>query len=196
MVYKLPYRKGFNFTDAEVAKIAYSPWYPDSPRGVFQAAFIEGQGMLVQITSYEKNPLATFHHNDDPVWTDSCVECFVNFAPDRDDRYLNIEVSAGGGVLIGVGPGREDRLPITDFAPYPKVTVTVRDESWDALYLIPLSLIEAVYGKIDFKPGYAFKGNFNMCREEGWHYCQTWNPIETPRADFHRPEFFGDLILE
>ena len=27
------------------------------------------------------------------------------------------------------------------------------------------------------------------------HYL-SWNPIETPKPDFHRPEFFGELKLQ
>ncbi|MDE6449753.1 MAG: hypothetical protein K2L41_06690, partial [Muribaculaceae bacterium] len=27
-------------------------------------------------------------------------------------------------------------------------------------------------------------------------YYLSWSPIDTPRPDFHRPEFFGYLILQ
>ena len=41
-----------------------------------------------------------------------------------------------------------------------------------------------------------FKGNFYKCGDETKtpHYG-SWNPIENPTPDFHRPEGFGELVI-
>ena len=195
--YQVPYHEPISFVHAPLAEIDSNPWGAiDPPKTVFQASFPQKFGFLFQITSFEKNPKRVYRHNGEDVWTDSCAEAFINFAPDRSKTYLNIEIGAGGGMLIGVGEGRENRRPVTDFAPYPECNITLREDMWAATALIPLSLIEAVYGKIDFKPGYRFTGNFNKCLEEGkGKHFLTWNPVDTPEPDFHRPEAFGELIL-
>ncbi len=40
-------------------------------------------------------------------------------------------------------------------------------------------------------------GNLNKCASatSAPHYL-SWNPIDTPTPDFHRPEFFGKIILD
>jgi hypothetical protein len=37
-------------------------------------------------------------------------------------------------------------------------------------------------------------GNFYKCADEtiSPHYL-SWNPIDAPAPDFHRPEFFGEI---
>ncbi len=42
-----------------------------------------------------------------PVYKDSCLEAFLNFAPeDLEKGYLNFEVNANSALLNGFGPGR------------------------------------------------------------------------------------------
>ena len=42
----------------------------------------------------------------------------------------------------------------------------------------------------------AFFGNFYKCDESLHPHFGSWNPIEAPAPDFHRPECFGKLMLE
>jgi hypothetical protein len=41
------------------------------------------------------------------------------------------------------------------------------------------------------------RANFYKCADNTRipHYV-SWNPIEVASPDFHRPEFFGELLLE
>ncbi|MDE6137165.1 MAG: hypothetical protein K2F97_06800, partial [Muribaculaceae bacterium] len=59
--------------------------------------------------------------------------------------------------------------------------------------VIPLDLIGVHY---EGKP-VEMRGNFYKCASATSqpHYL-SWNPIDTPEPDFHRPEFFGKLILQ
>ena len=58
--------------------------------------------------------------------------------------------------------------------------------------MIPLSILGL---DTDHKPE-KLLGNFYKCGDatEMPHYL-SWNPIQTERPDFHRPEFFGELYL-
>jgi hypothetical protein len=42
----------------------------------------------------------------------------------------------------------------------------------------------------------SIKANFYKCGDETSvpHYV-SWNPIEVENPDFHRPEFFGELVM-
>ena len=64
--------------------------------------------------------------------------------------------------------------------------------TWNLLVVIPLDLIGVEYKGEALK----MRGNFYKCASAASqpHYL-SWNPIDTPAPDFHRPEFFGDIIL-
>ncbi|WP_084054648.1 carbohydrate-binding family 9-like protein [Caldicoprobacter faecalis] len=61
---------------------------------------------------------------------------------------------------------------------------------------IPFYFIEKYYGGQDFRCGKRIKANFYKCGDKTkYPHWGCWNRIDTPHPDFHRPEFFGDLIL-
>lgn len=67
---------------------------------------------------------------------------------------------------------------------------------WTVEYSIPFVFIEKYFGKLDFSPGCRLEGNFYKCGDETrYPHYGCWNPIKRTTPDFHRPEFFGDLIL-
>ncbi|WP_414481477.1 carbohydrate-binding family 9-like protein [Caldicoprobacter sp.] len=56
--------------------------------------------------------------------------------------------------------------------------------------------MEKYYGGQDFRCGKRIKANFYKCGDKTkYPHWGCWNRIDTPHPDFHRPEFFGDLIL-
>lgn len=68
---------------------------------------------------------------------------------------------------------------------------------WTVEYSIPFTFIEKYFGKLDIGPGYRLEGNFYKCGDETkYPHYGCWNPIKISSPDFHRPEFFGDLVLE
>ncbi len=52
-----------------------------------------------------------------------------------------------------------------------------------------------IYGR-DISPGHRAAANFYKCGDETAvpHYG-AWSPIDTPQPDFHRPEFFGEVVF-
>ncbi len=134
------------------------------------------------------------------VYEDSCVEFFVS--PADDGIYYNFEFNAIGTCLMGSGTGRENR-PRTD----PEIISKIRrktssglkpvnektgEYSWDITLAIPLEVL--FLHKIEGLKGKTMRANFYKCGDklEIPHYL-TWNPVETEKPDYHRPEFFGLL---
>ena len=132
-------------------------------------------------------------------WEDSCVELFVE-NPDGSE-YYNFEVNPLGKVLAARGSGRGDRVkrPAEEMA---AILRTAQYEgmqdfeggiwNWRVTLVIPFELIgvdpEALPEKL--------RANIYKCGDKTAHpHFLSWSPVGTPSPDFHRPEFFGELIL-
>ena len=109
-------------------------------------------------------------------------------------------MNANGALLSAKGDGRHGRIPTRDICgEIFEVCTQKRDNEWEAIAKIPFSMLKKLYGMDiqKFKSGYVFSGNFYKCGDETAivHYG-AWSEVETETPDFHRPEFFGKLIIE
>ncbi len=133
------------------------------------------------------------------VWEDSCVEFF--FAPRADGYYYNLECTCTGKVLLCRGTGRGDRESLPQAA-YDGIVrrcslgtapFGLREEptAWEVALEIPA----ATFGLERFD-GLQARGNFYKCGDglPVPHFV-SWAPIDTPNPDFHRPEFFDNLMF-
>ncbi len=136
------------------------------------------------------------------VYQDSCLEFFFMPSPDRDERYVNLEFNPGGALYVGLGTKRSDNRLLTeqdisvfDIAPFINETED-GNRLWGLCAKIPFSFLEAHHFPIAFQSGYCMRGNFYKCGDltPVPHYS-AWSPISWPNPDFHRPEFFSDLVL-
>lgn len=167
-----------------------------------QLSWIQDQGFILQMWSYNTNPLARFQNPNDPVCKDSCMECFLDVFPThRYKGYINIEMNALGTCLCAFGPNRHDRRFLTDLGlPHPEVTIErfTRDggECWMAKTFIPKETIEALYEiPCNLTSGHQMRANFYSCAEDVEHpYWGSWAPVS--RLDFHMPECFGLLEIK
>lgn len=129
------------------------------------------------------------------VYKDSCLEWFVQPFAD-DPRYINVEVNAAGAAYIGFGSCREDSKPLPAMPQGMTVTASKHEGGWWAIaYTIPASLLDSLYGR-KLHAGERMRGNFYKCDESIHPHFGSWTPITHPFPDFHRPEFFGDMMLE
>lgn len=186
------------------ADIDQYPWNcNDQPKARASLRFLKEQGFQVTMRCWESPPKAIHNQPDSPVYQDSCLECFLNFYPEDGNRYLNFEVNSNGTMLCQAGENKTDRIFIRDLdLPQPKVETLIEETStqapfWQISYLIPYSLIKAIYGKAEFLPGQIIKGNFYKCGDltQSAHYG-CWSKIQYPKPNFHLPEFFGSMTIK
>ncbi len=196
MEYRVDMHKAITMRYTDIGDINNDNWNRGNvPESHFQLAYIEDRGFLLNLYSFEKDPVRNVKENGGPVWEDSCLEMFINFTPDKTDKYLNFEFSAAGGMLCGLGNTRDDREEMTDFYEMADVKISVAEDKWDVFAFIPNEFIFSVFGEIDFKEGYQMKANFfKCCEEEGRIHFVTWAPIPELN-DFHRPNRFGTLTI-
>lgn len=162
-----------------------------------QMGYIPGEKWVVKLTAKEKEPLATYVQDDDPVYQDSALEVFLNFAPDGDD-YLNLEVNANGALLCHFGKkGKENRCPVR-LKSRERVAVQVQrdEEAWSVLLVIPFALVKDCYDDVTIESGKKITFNLYKISEskEDLHFIShTLIPSENP--DFHLPQFFAEGVI-
>ena len=152
----------------------------------------------------EKSILAEVNETNGGVANDSCVEFF--FDPQSDGNYYNFEFSCIGVTHLAYGPERkgrvfvkseiiEEEIKVKSSLGNQPFTEQSGDHTWEMTIIIPATSLTHDNG-IQLK-GLSTKANFYKCgnKTAESHYI-SWNPVETEKPDFHRPEYFGTLIFE
>ena len=175
-------------------------WYEGhTPATDARLVYVEGYGFILRMTCTEESPKAVYTRYNQPVYTDSCLEFFCDWL--GDGRYVNMEMNANGTLLSCIGPDRHARTPIADLSGGEIFVVKgeIEATSWNVTAYIPTALLCRILGvdSIPFGRAYTFRGNFYKCGDETPipHYGM-WSPVGTEKADFHRPEYFGDFIID
>ncbi len=204
-IYRIPYLPretdtvAIDWNTVPVAEVGHFLWLTGyAPKTTAQMVYIQDYGFLLHMTCAEADPLARYHAYMDPVYTDSCMEFFADWL--SDGRYINMEMNANGTLLSCIGSDRHERTPIanrTNGHIFP-VEVRVGSDNWSITASIPLALLADILGSpVEVTHGFAFRGNFYKCGDETAvpHYGM-WNPVGTEKPDFHRPEYFGELVVD
>lgn len=158
---------------------------------LFLRYFVRGEGVK-----------AAFTEDNDAVWQDSCVEAF--FLAPEGQGYFNFEMNCIATLLAAK---RKSRSEGVEHFPAEKMAQTIRFSTlpheafeeregiheWSVVLGIPFTLLGYAEGVRPEK----LRANFYKCADNTRipHYV-SWNPIEVASPDFHRPEFFGELLLE
>ena len=133
-------------------------------------------------------------------WEDSCVEVFIQDPVKAD--YYNFEINALGKVLACRGEDRFNRVarPAEEMEQILRFGQMENNgpleegglRSWRVGVVIPFRLIGLDADKLP----QSIRANFYKCGDKTAHpHYLSWSPIDTPKPDFHRPEFFGELLL-
>jgi len=197
----IPYVSGFDslgqFAVLKIDCVNWKKEFPYKPRvRVFTGH--DEEKLLIRFEVKEENAKAVTLESNGPVWEDSCVEFFVK-VPDSE-FYYNFETNCIGTGLVGK---RRSRTDFVHFSPEQIDQVIKRTSlkrevcdikggvEWSLELEIPFKLIGCA------KCPSALLANFYKCgdKTETPHFV-SWAPIDTPSPDFHRPEFFGKLILD
>ena len=192
-----------NINDVEQGNVAdiniYNWGCEYQPKAYAKFCYVKDQGFVLKITAEEKDPLTTFSERDSFVCQDSCLECFVNFKPQKEENgYINFEANSAGALLCQYGkegPGRQTltQMGVKD---YPEMKPFKTENKWGYTMFIPLDIIQFVYGESDFKKGDKLTGNFFKCGDKtaSPHYG-SFTKIDWEFPSFHRPQFFDDMEI-
>jgi len=185
--------------------IGHYLWLANDYRPAVEVRLCWSRGFLhVRFRVGEKRVRVKYTKFQDPVYKDSCVEFFIDAFPESRQGYINFETNAAGALLAAFGPDRSRREPLwpEDLAGFDVVSSIpgpIDGEhgaaEWTLEYRIPLALFRKIYGQ-EVRPGHRAAANFYKCGDETEvpHYG-AWSRVETPAPDFHRPEFFGQVVF-
>jgi hypothetical protein len=143
----------------------------------------------------------------DAVFFDSCVEFF--FTPGEDVRqgYFNLEMNCGGTTLFHHQTGRRQNdvaVSAADFAQVqvahtlPKIVHPEIEKSviWVVEYCLPFKILARYASVARPSTGVVWRANFYKCADASSHpHWLSWSPVKAPEPDFHRPEYFGQLVF-
>ena len=147
------------------------------------------------------NSLKAVHSSDgSPVYTDSCVEFFMKTVDDHN--YMNFEFNCIGTCDAARRQSRDIKRSLntdeyTSIRRYSSIENKPFSEktgvfSWELVVSIPFRLMGLDPENLPEK----ILGNFYKCADDTeYPHFVSWNPIDLPSPDFHRPEFFGEIYL-
>ncbi|MDR2534371.1 MAG: hypothetical protein LBC81_06335 [Tannerellaceae bacterium] len=134
------------------------------------------------------------------VYTDSCVEFFMKSS--EEEIYRNFEFNCIGVCDASRRESRTVKTPLSkeeyqSIIRFSSLSPKTFDEikglhAWELIVGIPFKVMDIDPENLPEK----ILANFYHCADgtELPRYI-SWNPIHTPAPDFHRPEFFGELIF-
>ena len=192
--YTLPYLDTIDWTKCESQSIEQCIWSPNAaPAATVQGLYLKDKALIFRLVSFSAPARAENTDPDSAVWEDSCLECVFSF---DGLNYVNLESNANSALRASFGPGRHDRKFLKDMGiAMPTAKASVLDDTWEIVFTIPLDAVEAIFG---VRPGSgdSFTANFYSCGDKTPlpHYA-AWNKVETESPDFHRPEYFGKIII-
>lgn len=196
------YREGWQ-DDLVPLNVDFFPWPPpgqDDFRPVTTAKLaVCEDSLLVFMQTSETEIRAEEKGFSRQVYTDSCMEFFLNPDPGNSAQYLNWEFNPVGAMCLCIGTNRYDRHDVRNdnYRELFRVKTMTHNSGWNLEYRIPFVFLRSCFPSLELKPGHTMRGNFYKCGDKTArpHYG-CWSPIDLPKPDFHCPGFFGVLILE
>jgi hypothetical protein len=118
-------------------------------------------------------------------------------APELTGAYINVEATPAAVMHIGVGDGRHGRDVYKELpGGFTASASRHAGEWWAVSYTIPAGLLRERFGA-ELRPGMKMRGNFYKCGDlTAFPHYGMWHAYDLPAPDFHRPELFGEFILE
>lgn len=185
-----------DWNDIPIAPIDNRLWTPEVQISATAQVCYDADALYVRLTAKEKDIRAEEMGVIGVPCKDSCLEFF--FSPEENDgRYFNFEFNPALCMHLGLGSCRNDSariLPKPSANIQPSVIRT--DDGWELTYQITVAFIRQFFPNFTPIPGKKMRANFYKCGEltQVEHYF-AWNFVDNPTPDFHRPEFFGELIF-
>nr|WP_296032793.1 carbohydrate-binding family 9-like protein [uncultured Dorea sp.] len=185
----------------EPFEITHLLWGTDQiPKTYGYIGFAKGEGFYLKLVCLEKNPLRIYKKNQDPVYKDSAVEAFLKFYSkdkSKQEVYLNFEMNANGAILAAYGKNKTERMPLKPEAVQKlQCKAEVKEDQWNVSLMIPIEILEDIYGDLELKEGTKFTCNFyKICETvENEHYA-SYKYVESKNPNFHLPEYFAEAVI-
>ena len=182
----------------EPVKIDQYPWldkYPYRCRMEARLGMSEN-GLEVLLCALEEPIIAKETRWGGDVYLDSCMELFLMPFPETDKRYLNIEINPMGVAHVGCGEGRHGRTVHREPVEGMDIRAYHTSGFWALAFCVPNSLVSLHFGR-PFKDSGLMRGNLYKCSGPALHeHYGCWNAVKSPAPDFHRPEYFADMLIE
>ena len=177
------------------------PEYSYKPKVSFRIGHT-GDSIAIKFYVEEETIRAVVTNINGPVHTDSCVEFFISI---DGKNYYNFEFNCIGTPHVAWGEGRDNRIKPGEEAISKITVVPTLGKSpfetrqggfkWELTVIIPVECF--VFNPGLKLPGLRATANFYKCGDDlPVPHFLTWNPIETPQPDYHRPEFFTEIEFE
>ena len=182
------------------------PEFPYKPEVQFRIMHSETE-IYLQFHVRENGARAIFGYDvTSQPWTDDCVEFFM-IPSDRDSSYFNLELNCVGHGIFNYGPNKMERHSCGDnILSQIRRESTLGSEAFGTLegpqeWTLTVAIPKRVYAQVDLDltnfSGRTVKANFYKCGDKtAVPHFLSWNPIGTPRPDFHTPEWFGEIYFE
>ncbi len=190
----VPYSEKLNFESDYTLKIENYKWMRNHYEPKVQVFLIHNNDSLkIRFKAFETEIRFVEKSDNGEIYCDSCVELFLRPFSD-DERYINFEINPIGAMIMSLGETRNDRIEcVYNYKKHLNVSTQIFDEYWLVDFTIPFSMLNEIY-QTDamIQP----KCNFYKCGDKtAFPHYGMWNKIISEKPDFHRPEFFGELIL-
>lgn len=186
--------------NAAIEVLNWSQEYGYKPNTSFRIGRSD-EAIFIKYLVNETSLRAAYSEDQSPVHEDSCVEFFC--MPEGAEKYTNFEFNCIGTCSASSRKGRsedvvpfpkEDMLTIERHSSVGKEPFAVKEGTftWDLTVKIPFKLLGLDATNLPEK----IRGNFYKCGDKTnpMHFV-SWSPIHTENPDFHRPEFFGELVF-
>ena len=155
----------------------------------------------VYMRCYDKLLRAEIRQDNGDIYTDSCLEFFMNPIPGVRRMFINLEVNPLGYLYLAVGGEVLEERQLLSSAEYDHFGIEIREkpqsgEYWDFCASVPFAFIERVVPEFRKSETMHFTGNFFKCGDETEKpHFGTWSNIEpkTEHPNFYRVDCFGDI---
>ena len=195
---KIASRTAFNALIATCGpewKLENYPW-GSAPMDVRASVRHDAENLYVCMRCYEKEPRATVAEHEGMVHLDSCMEFFFSPCPALRPDYFNMEANPLGSMKFNYGAGRHDRIKTGKLPAYAAMDASRTADYWQLCCQIPFALIREYAPEFTGASGSVIRANMYRCGEQAKETSfVTLFPVGTEKPDYHRPEFFGEMVL-
>lgn len=185
-----------------IMTINWPDQYPYIPVTAADLAYSD-TGLYCRFRSKGTGLLAQYSEDGSPVHNDSCVELFVQLP--GDERYYNFEFNCIGTCDASHRLNRHESRPFTK-AEYQLIHRATSERN-DVLFERPQGIhaftvsIKIEYGVFGLSsvadlPDHLLMNLYKCGDKTPRPHFASWQPIDTPEPDFHRPEYFQKVYFQ